>query len=213
MGEGTMTAIVEEFVPKMITGAIVTPEYEDLVTPLTPLELKLRNLALVGIATVGFAGILGTLPCGGRQLYFYAPHDYFFARTSTTGLIESETMLESLAALRGSLTRFRKFKDDWDEDGAEAFSQETLASADEVVSSLYDAVLRSNFAVSAPMVSPGTDGRISFAWRLGSKELWIYVQAQTADVYRWDPAERYDSQPFEQITIANIQEHIDWLLS
>jgi hypothetical protein len=204
---------VEESTPKMMTAAVVTPEYADLVTDLTPLEVKLRNLALVGVATVGFAGILGALPCGGQQLYVYAPHDYFFARTSTTGLIESETILESLAALRGSLGRFSKFKANWDEDGAEAFSPETIASAHEVVASFDDAILKSDLVITAPMVSPCTDGRISFAWRLGSKELWIFVKDNTVDVYRWEPAEGHDSQPFEQVAIANIQEHIDWLLS
>jgi hypothetical protein len=208
-----MTTTVEQFTTEMITGTLITPEYEDLVSDLTPLEVKLRNLALVGITAVGFSGILGAVPCGGQQLYVYAPHGYFFARPSTSGLIESPTILESLAALQGSLNRFRTFKEDWDEDGAEAFSPETLESAHQVVTYTYEAVLRSDFVATAPMVSPGTDGRISFAWRLGSKELWIYVQGKTADVYRWEPAYQFDSQPFEQIAVADVQEHIDWLLS
>ena len=208
-----MTTTLEEFTTRTMTGTVVNPEYEDLVTELTPLEVKLRNLALVGVAAVGFAGVLGWVPSGGQQLYVYGPAGYFFARPSTSGLIESPTILESLAALQGSVNRFRKFKDDWDEDGAEAFSPETIASAHEVITYVYEAVLGSDVLATAPMVSPGTDGRISFAWRLGSKELWIYVQGKTADVYRWEPADQFDSEPFEQVAVADVQEHIDWLLS
>ena len=205
--------LVEELIPKMVTGAVVTPEYEDLVTDLKPLEVRLRNLALVGIATVGITGMLGIPSPGTQQLYVYAPQDYFFARSSTSGLIESETMLESLAALRGSLDRFSKFPDNWDGEGAEAFAPETIASAHRVVTFIDKALFNSALALTVPMVSPYTDGRVSFSWRIGAKELWVFVQDSTADVYRWEPAEQHDSQPFEQIAIADIQEHIDWLLS
>lgn len=208
-----MTTIVEDRAPKMLTGAVSAPEYVDLIDDLVPLEVKLKNLALV---TVGLVGMFGgpPLPCRqAQQLYFVAPPEYFFARTSTSGLIESETMLESVAALRGSLARFRTFKHNWDNDGAEPFTSETVASADAVVAMVRAAVLDSYSVTNAPMISPCSDGRISFAWKLGSKELWIYVQDNTADVYRWEPADRYDSQPFEQIAVNGIQEHIEWLLA
>jgi hypothetical protein len=208
-----MTTTLEDLTPKTMTGTILTPEYDDLTVELTPLEAKLRDLALVSVAAVGLAGVFGGVSGGGQQMYIYGPAGYFYHQPSTSGLIESPAILESLEALQCELNRLRKFKDDWDEDGAEVFSSDTITSAQGVLTHISNAILSLDFVSGGPMISPGTDGRISFTWRVGTKELWIYVQDKTADVYRWEPFEEYESQTFEQITIADVREHIDWLLS
>src|SRR5258708_655042 len=120
---------------------------------------------------------------------------------------------EALGSLLGDLTRFSKFETNWDNTGAAPFATETMQAARELLAQAFKVAMQPLRQISAPMLSPCSDGRICFTWRTADKELWIYVEAQRADVYRCQPLSSMESESFEQIPISDAQEHIDWVLS
>lgn len=211
----TVTAEEKGKQDKAVVLTLAPSEYADLVEGLTPLETTLRNLALVSFAVVGIGGILSISQPIRPELYLYGPAQAIYGRYANTESLvgENSVIFDSLGSLQLQLKRLRTLPANWDGEGGERIQEETLSSANDLLGSISDAMFRLGGPVPAPLVSPCSDGRVCFSWKRADKELWIYVQGHTADVYRWEPRGRYESEPFEQIAIPTVSEHVAWFLS
>jgi len=137
------------------------------------------------------------------QAYKCAVEDMLFAELRTT---------EMVSELRRKVKDFAKLLPDWDSEGAEAISVETVNTALQVIEHIAIVLERKN-TVSAPLVRPFPDGSIFFKWIRGQKELAVTVHGARVEAQRWEPLSAFQSQGLWEIPVGATPEHVDWVLT
>ncbi|HTC95721.1 MAG TPA: hypothetical protein VK699_19925 [Terriglobales bacterium] len=114
--------------------------------------------------------------------------------------------------LRRKVTGFARLATNWDNDGAEAVSRQTVATAEQLIEHVALVLERKNTSTS-PCVRPFPDGSVFFKWIQGQKELAVTVLGRHVEVQRWEPLDTFRSQGLWQISIDDVSEHIEWVLT
>lgn len=117
-----------------------------------------------------------------------------------------------LSDLRRKISDFGLLKANWDGEDAQPITPETLATALQVLERLALVLERKNIA-SRPSARPFPDGSVFLKWIQGQKELAITVQDRTVEAQHWQPLDAFRSEGLWQISIDDVPEHIDWVLT
>jgi hypothetical protein len=219
-----MQALLSEKSNEVIVTRIDPDTCEN--TEITSLESKLKGFvfACPGVGRSLTGSLLGAYNPHVKTVYIYrcrtsnwtafssalAAHTTL---TTSSPSVETSRLAVALGSLQLDLRRFRRFESNWDGEGADPFSSETLISAQEILGQTYEVAIRSPRQEVIPMLSPCGDGRICFTWKSKHKELWAYADGKFADLYRWHPLSNRESESFEHLPISRVREHIDWVLS
>ncbi len=119
---------------------------------------------------------------------------------------------ETLSELRRTVAGFAQLGPNWDGEHAESVSAETLATAERVVEHIA-IVLERKSTSARPSVRAFPDGSIFFKWIQGQKELAITILDRTIEAQRWQPLEAFRSQGLWQISLDDISEQVEWVLT
>jgi hypothetical protein len=131
----------------------------------------------------------------------------------TTDSFANRELLESLSAVRRFIVDCMKLDHNWDNEGAEAISLETVTKAIAVINHAADVLKKQEFSDRLiPSVHPFPDGSIFFKWIVGQKELTITVLDGSIEAQRWEPLDAFVSEGLWEISIDDIPEHVEWVL-
>jgi hypothetical protein len=132
-----------------------------------------------------------------------ALEDLYVAQLRTT---------ETISEMRRKIEGFGRLNFNWDGEGAEPISAETINTALRVLENIAIVLERKN-TLSAPSVRPFPNGAVFFKWIQGQKELSITVEGRTVEAQRWEPLDAFHSQGLWEITVDAISEHVEWVLA
>lgn len=118
----------------------------------------------------------------------------------------------TLSDLRRKVATFAHLGANWDGEGAEAPSPQTVASGEQVIERIA-IILERRDTSAEPSVLPFPDGSIFFKLIQGQKELAITVLGRTVEAQRWHPLDAFHSQGLWQIQVDDVREHIEWVLT
>src|SRR5208337_2036958 len=119
---------------------------------------------------------------------------------------------EAVSDLRRKVGGFATLAADWDREGAEPVSVETIDTSLQVIEHIAIVLERKN-TVSTPSVRPFPDGSVFFKWIHGQKELAITVEGRRVEAQRWEPLNAFHSQGLWEISADGTSEHVDWVLT
>lgn len=128
----------------------------------------------------------------------------------TDALQLHEEALEIVSPLRRRLWALRQLEEDWDEDGAAGFNDETLTTAHQVLDRIALLTLGTRTEVR-PQLVPMPDGTVIFRWINDDRELAITVDNMAVQVQRWTPLESYEAEGHWETSGSEIGEHLEWL--
>jgi hypothetical protein len=126
--------------------------------------------------------------------------------------ISDGRMNENLSELRRKIASFAQLGPNWDGENAEPISAESVDTAEHVVERIA-IVLERRTAYAHPSVRAFPDGSIFFKWIQGQKELAITVLGQAIEAQRWQPLQAFCSQGLWQISLDEISEQVEWVLT
>jgi hypothetical protein len=138
--------------------------------------------------------------------------------TSATPVLLEEFVYSALrsnantSALRRKVSGFSHLPHNWDGEGAEPTSEDTINTSMRVVEQIAVVLERKNTS-SLPSVRPFPDGSVFFRLICGQKELAITVENRNVEVQRWQPLDAFQSQGLWEISVDAIPEHVDWALT
>jgi hypothetical protein len=118
----------------------------------------------------------------------------------------------SIADLRRKVSGFAQLPRNWDGEGAEPVSGETVAATLQILERIAIVLERKNTS-SLPSVRPFPDGSVFFKWICGQKELTLTVDGQSIEVQRWEPLNAFQSQGLWEISVDATTEHVEWVLT
>jgi len=176
-----------------------------------PGVIVINNTATVTVVNVGV---------GGGSILMHqelAPNLYARARcigNTPTDAVESALKGEAktVATLRQRLAGFTKLEENWDAEGGQAISAETITTAERLLEHIELILSRKNI-LSSPSVRPSPDGSVTFKWIQGQKELDLMVTGQAVEAQRWHPLESYESEGLWEISVDDTPEQIEWVLT
>jgi hypothetical protein len=96
----------------------------------------------------------------------------------------------------------------WDGEGAARIDGPTTTKARELLTEIYKSQ-----PPERPSIGPMPDGRYTFTWEAGAKELWIYVSAKEYTSHQWDSASQFKSIAKSWTARDTVVELIEWLKS
>jgi len=120
--------------------------------------------------------------------------------------------LEAVSELRRKVETFGRLAANWDNEGAEPISAETVNTALQVIEHIAIVLERKN-TISSPSIRPFPDGSIFFKWIRGQKELAITVEGRIVEAQRWEPLDAFHSLGLWEIPVDATSEQVEWLLT
>jgi hypothetical protein len=117
-----------------------------------------------------------------------------------------------MSDLRRKVAGFAQLSQNWDREGAEPISRETISTALQIIEHIAIVLERKNTS-SLPSVRPFPDGSVFFKWICGQKELAITVEGRNLEVQRWEPLDAFQSQGLWEIPVDATAEHVEWVLT
>ena len=149
--------------------------------------------------------------------YLATPVVYHPQPTTEFTMLEQITNLENgatagTADLRRKIAAFSKLGTNWDDEGAQPISEETIRRSLQVVEHIAVVLERKNTA-SFPSVLPFPDGSVFFKWVHGRKELNITVVGNNVAAQHWQPLDAYHSLGLWPISVDDTSEHVEWVLT
>jgi hypothetical protein len=136
------------------------------------------------------------------------------ATCGSTGILTSIATAGNAAVsyLRRKVTAFSVLPPNWDAEGAEAVSATTITTARQIIERIA-IVLERIKASTAPSVMAFPDGSIFFKWIQGQKELTLTALGTEIEVQRWEPLDAYHSLGLWNVTIDDVLENVEWVLT
>jgi hypothetical protein len=125
---------------------------------------------------------------------------------------DSHRINANLPDLRRRVSGFPELPRNWDGEGAEPVSGETVATTLQVLERIAIVLERKNTS-SLPSVRPFPDGSVFFKWICGQKELAITIEGTNVEVQRWEPLDAFQSQGLWEISVDATAEHVEWVLT
>jgi hypothetical protein len=165
-------------------------------------QLLEAQVTLGSKATIG-SGIVSSV--------VYQPFVGALSFVDELGLNERQTAAIS-SDLRSRVMGFSMLVPNWDGEGAEPISLETISTALHVIEHIAILLQRKNTS-SKPSVRPFPDGSIFLKWIQGQKELAITVRGREIEGQHWEPLDSFQSQGLWEISVGDIPEHIEWVLT
>lgn len=114
------------------------------------------------------------------------------------------------SGLRQRIDDYGSLVDNWDGEGAQKPSAETLTVAKTVFEKLVSYAVRSRVR-SAPTTVPLSDGSIRFEWAIADKELFITVCEARAETQRWEPRDSVESVHYAEVPALQVDAELEWL--
>jgi hypothetical protein len=99
----------------------------------------------------------------------------------------------------------------WDDEEAPRFSESTGRTAAAIIKLILETSL-SSLAVPKCRLGPLTDGSLRFECTHGSKELFVTVSEDKAEIQAWQPRNAFKSVGYWETDVKGAKEHIGWLL-
>jgi hypothetical protein len=118
----------------------------------------------------------------------------------------------TLAGLRRKIASLAHLGANWDGEGGEAPSPDTVGTAEQVTERIA-IILERRDTSAEPSVLPFPDGSIFFKLIQGQKELAITILGRTIEAQRWQPLDAFRSEGLWDISVDDIGEHIEWVLT
>jgi hypothetical protein len=95
---------------------------------------------------------------------------------------------------------------DWDGEGASVIDPRAIDLARSLLR-----VTHHNSDIGKPSIGPMPDGRLSFTWEEGEKELWIFVSAEGYTSHQWASPDEFTSVVSTWRDSDEVAELIEWL--
>ncbi|HET8923620.1 MAG TPA: hypothetical protein VFN26_11570 [Candidatus Acidoferrum sp.] len=140
------------------------------------------------------------------------------------GNVQQITMVETVDAatltqlavtreylLSAQLRRLRKLQAGWDGDRAEAISQLTGDTAEEIIKQVPQVML-SHLAIPTLNLGPLPDGSLRFECTHSNKELFLTISDKAVDVQAWQPLHAIESVGYWETDAGGAKEHLEWLV-
>jgi hypothetical protein len=114
------------------------------------------------------------------------------------------------SGLRQKIDDFGALAQDWDGEGADRPTAETVRTSKAVFEKLVAHAVRTGMA-SAPDIVPLSDGSIRFEWTVSNRELFITILEDRVEAQRWEPLDSIDSTYYAELCVSRVDAELEWL--
>jgi hypothetical protein len=165
----------------------------------------------------------GLLLSGIRALYYAVPVSRSkWSENTPPGAMEAPQVahgfLSPIVSLRWDrldleLMRVSALELNWDGEGAEPVSQETIRTAQLVLELAREtATSEPHPQIPLPVLFASVEGEVVLKWQFRERELKCIVIGRKVEAIRWSSHDQFESDGFWEIRPADVAEHFEWLV-